>query len=403
MVLVEDRLGLGDVLLDLRLLAPGQAEQHVEIVAADGRLGRHRRHRLQLLHLGGRLRARLLRKLGLGDLAGELGELVALPFLALVAELALDRLQLLVEIIFALGLLHLALDPASDLLLDLEHSQLALHEGEHHLQPPDRVELGEQRLLVGHLDVDVGGDRIGELRGLLDLAELDRGLGRKLAVQLRIILELLDHRAHQRRDLGALPARRSRSDRSRRRDAGPPSPSRRGWRAAGPRPAPGRCRRAASAAAARWRPRPCRRARRGRDRPRPDRAARRGRSACPPPSRSPAPPPICRGRRRAERSSAGRRRCREGEGRDRSGSSKLHMRALGAFLQPIWGPPPRHQCEWRPVAHPPPPGPESAGRLPLFRSSSNMANLPRAVTGTEAATIETQAPGPRHEAATGLD
>ena len=42
------------------------------------------------------------------------------------------------------------------------------------------------------------------LRRLLDLAELDRGLGRQLAVELRIILELLDHRAHQRRDLGAL-------------------------------------------------------------------------------------------------------------------------------------------------------------------------------------------------------
>ena len=36
------------------------------------------------------------------------------------------------------------------------------------------------------------------LRRLLDLAELDRGLGRQLAVELRIILELLDHRAHQR-------------------------------------------------------------------------------------------------------------------------------------------------------------------------------------------------------------
>jgi hypothetical protein len=53
MVLVEHRLGLGDVALERGLLAPRQAEQHVEIVARDGRLGRHRRHRLQFLELGG--------------------------------------------------------------------------------------------------------------------------------------------------------------------------------------------------------------------------------------------------------------------------------------------------------------------------------------------------------------
>ena len=52
MVLVEHRLGLGDVALQPRLLAPGQAEQHIEIVARDGRLGAHRRHAAQLLQLG---------------------------------------------------------------------------------------------------------------------------------------------------------------------------------------------------------------------------------------------------------------------------------------------------------------------------------------------------------------
>ena len=319
MVLVEDPLGFLDVVLQLRLLAPGQAEQHVEIVARDGRLGRHRRHRLELLELRLGLGAGFLGELGALDLLGELGELVALAFLAGIAELALDRLQLLVQIIFALGLLHLALDARADLLLDLKHAKLALHEGEGHFEPLHRVELGEQRLLVGHLDVDVGGDRVGELGRLLDLAELDRGLGRQLAVQLRIILELLDHRAHQRLDLGALGL--AALDQV---DLGgevrrPPGAASSAWRAGGPRRARGRCRREASAAAGRWRRRRDRRAPRGRDRPRPDRAARPGRCSCPPPSRFPAPPPICRGRRRAARSYAGRRRCREAGGRDEKG------------------------------------------------------------------------------------
>ena len=50
-VVVEHVLGDGEILLDLRLLAPRNAEHPVEIVAHDRRLGRHRRHLAQLLHL----------------------------------------------------------------------------------------------------------------------------------------------------------------------------------------------------------------------------------------------------------------------------------------------------------------------------------------------------------------
>src|SRR5690242_9129524 len=201
MVLVEHRLRRLDILLELGFLAPRQAQQHVEIVAHDGRLGGHRRHRLQLLELGRRLAPRFLGKLELGDLLGQLGDLVALAFLALVAEFALDRLQLLIEIIFALRLLHLAFDATLDLLLDLQHAELAFHEGERHFQPLGRIALDKQRLLVGNLDRDVPRDRIGEPRGVVDLGKLHRGFSRQLAVQLGIILELLDHRAHQRLDL----------------------------------------------------------------------------------------------------------------------------------------------------------------------------------------------------------
>ncbi len=137
----------------------------------------------------------------LADLLGELLKLVA-ALLALVAELALDRLQLLVQIIFALRLLHLALHAAADLLLDLQHAELAFHEGEHHLEPARRIELTEQRLLVGDLDRQVRGDRVGQRRRIFDLAELDARFRRKPLVELGVILELVDHRAHQRLGLG---------------------------------------------------------------------------------------------------------------------------------------------------------------------------------------------------------
>ena len=78
------------------------------------------------------LLAGFLRELGLLDLVFELGELVAA---FLVAELLLDRLHLLVEIVLALRLLHLALDARADALLDLQHGDFALHQAEHLLEP----------------------------------------------------------------------------------------------------------------------------------------------------------------------------------------------------------------------------------------------------------------------------
>ena len=56
------------------------------------------------------LLARFLGQLGLADALFQLVQLVA-AFLAF-AQLLLDRLQLFVEVVFALRLLHLALDPA---------------------------------------------------------------------------------------------------------------------------------------------------------------------------------------------------------------------------------------------------------------------------------------------------
>ena len=210
MILVEDVLRLLEVVLDLALLAPGQTQQHVEIVAHDRGFGRHGLHRLELLELRRGLGARFLAELGLGNLLGQFGEFVA--FLAFaIAQFALDRLQLLVEIIFALGLLHLPLHAAANLLLHLQHAKLALHEGEDHFQPLDRVGFDQQRLLVGNLDVDVGGDRVGQPARVLDLAQLHRRFGRQLLVELGVVLELLGDRTHQRGSFG--PFRREFLDR----------------------------------------------------------------------------------------------------------------------------------------------------------------------------------------------
>ena len=59
----------------------------------------------------------------------------------------------------------------------------------------------EQLLLVGDLHRQVRGDRVGELRRLVDLLDRDQHLRRDLLVELDVVLELVDHRARQRLDL----------------------------------------------------------------------------------------------------------------------------------------------------------------------------------------------------------
>ena len=108
-----------------------------------------------------RLLARFLRQLGLADALFQLVQLVA-AFLAF-AQFLLDRLELFVEIVLALRLLHLALDAAFDLALDLQHADLGFDQRQHLLQPLGRVQRFQQRLAVGDLDRQMRGHRVGEL------------------------------------------------------------------------------------------------------------------------------------------------------------------------------------------------------------------------------------------------
>ena len=199
---VEDLLGELDVLLDLGALLPRDAEHPLQVVANDRGLGRHRAHGPELLQLAHGLLPRLLAERGLLDPLFELAGFVA-AVLGL-AQLLLDRLELLVQVVLALGLLHLPLDPAADALLHLQDADLRLHVGVDPLQPlADPGDL-EQFLLVGDLQRQMGGDGIGELARVVDLVDRDQHLRRDLLVQLDVLLELPDHRPGQRLQLADL-------------------------------------------------------------------------------------------------------------------------------------------------------------------------------------------------------
>ena len=195
-ILLEDVLGLLQVDRLLLGLAPRHGQQPVEIVAHHGRFGRHRAHVAQLLDLGLGLGARLLGQLGLPDALFELHDLVAL--IVGFSQLALDRLHLLVEIVLALGLLHLPLHAAADLLFDLQDADLALHQAVDLLQALRYVDGLEQALLVADFHGQMRGDAVGQLGGVGDLRDGAERLRRHLLVQLHIVLELLDHGAQHR-------------------------------------------------------------------------------------------------------------------------------------------------------------------------------------------------------------
>ena len=195
---VEDLDRLGEVLADLALLLPRQPDQRVDEVAHDRRLGRHRRHHLELLQLRHRLGFGLLRHPGGLDL---LLHLVEVGVLVALAQLLLDRLDLLVQVVLALALLHLALDAAADALLDLQDVDFAFQQAQQVLEALADVDHLQDFLLLLQLQRQVRGDGIGQAAAVVDAGHRGQDLRRDLLVELDVLVELREQRAAHRLDL----------------------------------------------------------------------------------------------------------------------------------------------------------------------------------------------------------
>ena len=195
-VLVEHVLGEAQVVLDLGLLRPGQVDQGVDVVAHHRRLGDIGDISLSFFS-SPRPSCGLLGHLGGEDLLLEFSDRRLLA----VAQFLLDRLDLLVQVVLALALLHLALDAAADALLDLKDVDLVL-DARAELQALVDLEQVEHRLLVLELERQVRGDRVGQAAGVIDAGDGGQDLGRDLLVELDVLVELLRDGAAQRLDLG---------------------------------------------------------------------------------------------------------------------------------------------------------------------------------------------------------
>jgi len=194
MVFVENLLGALQVAALAALLVPGHRDEPVQIVARDGGLGGHRRHRFQALQLLNGLLLDVLRHLRRFDLLLEIVDLVAL--LVLTAQLLLDRLHLLVEVVLLLRLLHLLLHARLDAAIDLELVHLDLEDAGDTVQALDRRDDFEQILFFVDADEQVRGDRVRQLARIVDADGGDHRVVVQVVRELHVLLEQRHDAAH---------------------------------------------------------------------------------------------------------------------------------------------------------------------------------------------------------------
>ena len=149
----------------------GSRDDPLEVGADHAVLGGRRRQPLEPRQLPLGLPADVLGQLGLLDL---LAQLVDLRLgLVLLAQLSLDRLQLLAQEVLALGLVHLGLDLGLDLRAELHHLELAREDLREAPQPLGDVALLEQLLLLLDLDAQRPRDHVAERLGVVDVGDRD--------------------------------------------------------------------------------------------------------------------------------------------------------------------------------------------------------------------------------------
>ena len=209
MVLVEDLGGRFDIEVVGGGRVPGQGDEPVHVSPDDADLGRGRRDPAHAVDFLERPSLDFLGHAGRFDLLAKLVDLGLLGIL--LAELALNCLQLLAQDVFPLGLVHLGLDLGLDLALQLEDLDLPAQEIRDELEPLEDVARLEQLHALLGRKVRAVRDHVGQQSGLADVAGRDRGLRRNGRSAGDVLLDLRLHGSHQgldfdavRRDVGQL-------------------------------------------------------------------------------------------------------------------------------------------------------------------------------------------------------
>ncbi len=192
---VEHLFGLGQVQAYLARSLPRYIDQPVDVGTHHGRFGRHGRHLLELVQLGGRLGVRILAEASVLDALLEVIDFVV-AFVD-ITQFLLNGLHLLIQVVLALTALHLLLDAATNALLDLQQVDLGIQQGQHMLDACRQIGDFEDFLLLLDLQRHMGGHGIHQPRRLLDAGQRCQHLGRHLLAQLHVLLELAEQAASE--------------------------------------------------------------------------------------------------------------------------------------------------------------------------------------------------------------
>jgi len=131
-------------------------------------------------------------------------ELLDVGALFAFAQLLLNGLDLLIQVVVALALFHLLLHAAADPLFDLENVDFGFQLREQAFEALGGADDLEHLLLLLEFQRKMRGDRVGQAAGVIDAGERGQDLRGDLLVEFYVLLELGNDRAAQGLGLGAL-------------------------------------------------------------------------------------------------------------------------------------------------------------------------------------------------------
>ena len=195
MVLIQDLACAREIEVVRRRDAPRQRRDPVQVRADDAVLRGGGRQSLEPSELAGRRLFHFLRQVERIDAVAQLVRL-GLFGIAL-AELLLDRFQLLTQEELALPLLELRLDLRLDLAPELDHLELAVEDDRHFAQALADVDELEQLLLLVRLQTDRRRDEAAQRARVVDVRSRDLELLRQIRDEADDPAELVLHVAGQ--------------------------------------------------------------------------------------------------------------------------------------------------------------------------------------------------------------
>eukprot|EP01132_Coremiostelium_polycephalum_P014500 gene14501-biopygen6823 len=192
---IENIFGAGQVQAHLGLGLPRHLHQPVDVRTNHGGFGRHRRHLLELVQLGSGLGQRVFRQAGGIDALFQLLDFVV-AFLA-VAQLFLNGLHLLIQVVLALAALHLLFDTAANALLNLQQVDFGIQQRQDVFDPGRQIDDLENVLLLLDFQRHVRGHGVDQAAWLINAVEGREDFCGDFLAQLHVLLELGQQAANE--------------------------------------------------------------------------------------------------------------------------------------------------------------------------------------------------------------